>query len=205
MRKFSRAGEPEFLAGKWESWGTEFEENRARSPGYQFHWHQLGGEPVNHKLLPLLKAQTQDHCSFCDAYPVAPPGVETIEHFRPKSAFPRDAYKWANLYFCCPHCQGKGEQFDESLLQPDEIDYEFDRYFRWDFTQGTIEVNELALPEDQHRARVTIDLYKFNVGHPSFRRRELKKRGQGQNDPIDDFAYRHFIEPVAPAPPAPAP
>jgi hypothetical protein len=54
---------------------------------------------VNQKLLPLLKNQTQDHCSFCDAFPVDPPSIPTIEHFRPKTAFPKEAFKWENLYY----------------------------------------------------------------------------------------------------------
>jgi uncharacterized protein (TIGR02646 family) len=120
--------------------------------------------------------------------------VETIEHFRPKSSFPRQAYQWSNLYYCCTHCQQKGAQFDEALLRPDDPDYEFDRYFRWDYTTGRIEVNELGTQEQQHRASVTIEFYHLNEAHPGWRKRELRKRFQGRSDPIDDFAYRHYIE-----------
>lgn len=91
------------------------------------------------------------------------------------------------------HCQQKADEFDEAALHPDAIDYEFDRYFRWDYTLGTIEVNELASLEDRHRAEVTRRLYRLNVGHPSLRKRELRKRAQGAQDPLDDFAYRDYI------------
>ena len=67
-------------------------------------------------------------------------------------------------------------------------------YFRWDHTLGTIEVNERACAEDQERARITIDLYRLNTGHPSLRRRELRRRAQAQLDPIDDFAYRDYLD-----------
>jgi uncharacterized protein (TIGR02646 family) len=194
MRKFQRGAEPDFLVARWEEWGREWEERHAANPKVQFKWHQVEGEPVNHKLLPLLKAQTQDHCSFCDNFPVSPPSIDTIEHFRPKAPYPREAYRWTNLYFCCMHCQGKRDEFDEAALQPDAIDYEFDRYFRWDYTQGTIKVNERASPEDQHRARATIQLYRLNQGHPQLRKRELRRRAQGRHDPLDEFAYRDYVE-----------
>lgn len=91
-------------------------------------------------------------------------------------------------------CQQKSDDFDEDALQPDVADYEFDRYFRWDYTRGTIEINELASPADQHRAAATIKLYKLNEGHPSLRKRELRKRAQGPQDLLDDLGCRNFIE-----------
>lgn len=193
MRKFTRLPEPEFLAARWEGWGLAWEQRRAESSGAVFHWHQVEGERVNHRLLPLLKAQTQDHCSFCDNFPVSPPSLDTIDHFRPKALYPREAYRWENLYFCCTYCQQKTIPFDDAALCPDRVDYEFDRYFRWDYTLGTILVNEQASPEDQRRALTTIQLFRLNEGHPRLRNRELRRRAQCADDPFDDFAYRDYI------------
>lgn len=193
MRRFVRSAEPAFLAARWEEWGLEWEQRRHANAGAQFHWDQVERESVNHKLLPLLKAQTQDHCSFCDNFPVSPPSIDTIEHFRPKAHFPREAYCWANLYFCCMYCQQKSDEFDEAALQPDAPDFEFERYFRWDHTRGTIEVNELATAEDQARGEATIQLYRLNEDHPSLRLRALRTRARGSDEPLDDFPYRGFI------------
>jgi uncharacterized protein (TIGR02646 family) len=195
VRKFERGPEPEFLKAKWEAWGLEWEQRRLAVGGAKFYWRQYEGEPVNQKLMPALKAQTQDHCSFCDNFPVSPPSIDTIEHFLPKAHFPRQAFEWKNLYFCCMHCQQKGDEFSETALRPDVVEYAFDRYFRWDFTRGTLEVNEAASIEDQEKARVTIALYRLNEGHPSLRRRELRRRVQGAEEPLDDFAYRNYVEP----------
>lgn len=192
MRRFTRGPEPEFLARDCEEWGLAWEKRLAA--GGRFHWHRFEGPPVNQRLLPLLKQQTQDHCSFCDNYPVSPPSVDTIEHFRPKSRYPREAYRWNNLYFACMYCQAKGDAFDEAALRPDAADYSFDRYFRWDYTLGRIEVNDRASAADQHRARVTIALYRLNTGHPTLRRRELKRRAAAGDEPLDDFAYRDYLE-----------
>lgn len=193
MRRFVRGPEPTFLTENWEIWGMEWEQRHQADARAKFYWRQIDGELVNHKLLPFLKFQTQNHCSFCDASPVSPPSIDTIEHFRPKAHYPREAYCWANLYFCCMHCQQKSDDFDERALRPDGVDYQFDRYFRWDFTLGRIEVNDQASEEDQLRAQTTIRLYRLNEGHPSLRKRELRRRTQGVDDPIDDFAYRDYV------------
>jgi uncharacterized protein (TIGR02646 family) len=164
-----------------------------RKQAAQFHWREIDGESVNIKLLPFLKTQTQEHCSFCDAYPVTPPSIDTIEHFRPKSRFPREAYRWTNLYFCCMHCQRKGDDFDEDLLRPDADDYAFEKYFRWDFTTGEMLTNTLALPEDQQRADVTIRLYRLNINHPRFRKEALHIRSRNRDEWTDFMSYRHYV------------
>ena len=193
MRKFQRVNQPDFLVDRWEAWGADWERRRLENPGAGFSWRQFNGTPVNQLLLPPLKGQTQDHCFFCDSFPVSPPSIDTIEHFRPKSSFPRDAYRWDNLYFCCMYCQQKFDDYDEALLRPDADDYNFDQYFRWDFTQGTIEINEHAPMENQRRADVTIRLYRLNEGHPTLHKLEMRRRKQGQDDPLDEFAYRHYV------------
>jgi uncharacterized protein (TIGR02646 family) len=194
MRKFQRLPEPDFLATHSENWGIEWERRRAANAKAQFHWHTVDSVPVNQKLLPLLKEQTQAHCSFCDGFPVSPPSIDTVEHFRPKSVYPREAYRWTNLYFCCMHCQQKGEKFDELLLRPDADDYEFDRYFRWDFTLGTVEVNPKATEDDQRRAEVTRTLYGLNTNHPSLRKAWLRRRAKLTDEPLDSLPYRHYLE-----------
>ncbi len=196
MKRFVRGPEPAILSQKGPAWAADWERKRAANPSKPFRWPAVNKIPLNQHLLPQLKEQTQDHCSFCDQYPVSPPSKDTIEHFRPKSRFPAEAYAWANLYYCCDYCQRKGERYDEGLLRPDANDYEFQRYFRWDYTLGRIEVNERATPADQERARVTIELYGLNEGeHPSLRRRESRRRHREPDEPLDDFAYRHYLEP----------
>jgi uncharacterized protein (TIGR02646 family) len=150
--------------------------------------------------MPLLKALTQNHCSFCDAFPVSPPGVDTIEHFRPKAEYPSDAFRWSNLYFCCPHCQQKEGAFDETILSPDADDYEFDKYFRWDHTLGTLEINETAEIGDRARAERTRCYFRLNVDHPTWRKIWLIRRAKHRDDPPDEFPYRDFIDSPLKAP-----
>jgi uncharacterized protein (TIGR02646 family) len=191
MRKFLRAPEPPFLTLRCQEWGEDWAQRQAN--GQPFYWHQVNGEPVNRRLLPLLKAQTQDHCSFCDHFPVDPPSIATVEHFRPKAMYPLEAFRWANLYFCCTHCQQKGTPFSEAMIAPDTDDYQFDRYFRWDHTQGTLEVNENGAPEDRARAQATIDFFRLNIGHPTQRKIQLIRRSKHQDEPLGDWPYRDYL------------
>ena len=193
MRKLKRSEAPEFLTINWQQWGIDWEKRHKATPGAAFHWHEIGKEKVNHKLLPFLKEMTQNHCSFCDIFPVNPPSNETIEHFKPKTIFHREAYKWENLYYCCDACQNKGSDYNDDLIPPDAEYYSFDRFFRWDYTLGTLEVNEKADEADKIRARETIKAYSLNSGHPALRRRAARQRAKMPDEPIDDFAYRDFI------------
>ncbi len=191
MRKFQRGEEPPFLAVKWQEWGEDWERRQAQRG--TFHWHQHEGVAVNQLLLIPLKEQTQAHCSFCDAFPVSPPSLETVEHFKPKSRFPREAYHWPNLYFCCDFCQGKRDDFDELLLRPDAPDFDFHRYFIWEYTTGELLPNPQATEADRNRAEVTRRLYRLNEKHPSLRMRARRQRIKLQDEPLDELPYRGFV------------
>ena len=193
MRKFLRGEEPPVLAKHGKEWGREWE---PRCKGGGFYWHEHGNRKVNHILLDGLKKQTQNHCSFCDAYPVAPPGQDNIEHFRPKSQYPLEAFAWDNLYYCCNFCQGqKREKFDEKLLRPDAPGYRFDDYFRWDYTSGDLHPNPGAPLENRERARITIEMYGLNTAHPQSRCDERDKVAAMSNSAIqqDKHPYRNFL------------
>jgi hypothetical protein len=87
-------------------------------------------------------------------------------------------------------------RYEEALLRPDADDYEQHRYFRWDHTLGRLEISERASQTDQDRARLTIELYRLNVGdHPRLRRRDLRRRLVAPDEPLDEFAYRHDLQP----------
>lgn len=136
---------------------------------------------------------TQDHCSFCDAFPVEAASQDSIEHFRPKSAFPAMAYDWDNLFYCCSKCQqSKLDQWDDLLLKPDSEAYlqeGFEAHFEVDLATGEL----VAITE---AAETTIHLYGLNGSNrPRYRLIELRKwdrAGQPRAE-IDDYAYRFFL------------
>jgi uncharacterized protein (TIGR02646 family) len=198
MRKQTRPPIPKILAEHGPEWSRQWTDLRARNPSASFQWYQTGGKTAREWLLPDLKSMTQDHCAFCDSFPLDDRSKEPIEHFKPKSdpRFYAEAYGWENLYYCCDRCQSsKGEQWDDRLLRPDAADYAFERYFLFDYTTGEIKPNCVASPADQECARVTISLYGLDRG-PKRRARclELRKWQRSDERRLDEWAYRDFLE-----------
>jgi uncharacterized protein (TIGR02646 family) len=197
MRPQSRQSAPDFLVAKWEEWGLLWEKRLARNKQSKWHWRKIDREKVNHKLMPLLKKQANEHCSFCDAFPVSPPSNDTIEHFRPKAKYPRLAWKWENLYFCCDFCQGKKlSHWEDSLLAPDDPLYQFTDYFFADSTNGRIEIRpDLDPGSAKHQqAECTLRIYALNDGgHLTSRLAEQERRSALPDWDIDKFAYRDFL------------
>jgi uncharacterized protein (TIGR02646 family) len=168
---------PSWLEEHWQEWGREFSKKLEENPHYTFAWKQWQGQRVNHRLLPLLQEMTQNHCAYCDWFPADTGTDPTIDHFKPKARFPRDAYHWPNLYFCCRSCQEKDDKhFSEDLLRPDEEGYSFERYFIYNYRDGTIDPNPAANEEDRRRAVLTRDHLRLNSrGRPASRLRELER------------------------------
>lgn len=200
MRQFSREAVPDFLKERCKGWNDRWQERRSENTKAQFQWPQVDGTPLNQLLIGSdaapgpLKRQTDAHCSYCDQFPISPPGTETIDHFKPKSRFPGEAFSWENLYFACNRCQLRGDIWDEKLLRPDAEDFEFARYFIWDYTNGELLPNPAASLLDQDRAAFTIASFRLNELHPRCRMREQRRRASMLSTELADFAYRSFIE-----------
>lgn len=198
MHPFKRYPAPEFLLLNAERWNQQWSEAKALNLGIRFNWYHHKGIPVNQHLLPPLQVQTQDHCSYCDAYPPKR-GDNTIDHFKPKSdpRFYLLAYDWDNLYFACGHCQiSKSEKFDSNLLRPDAKDYTFERYFVYNYTNHEIEVNLAANETDQRAAAITIKIFDFNHKGQVVSRRQAWGRWNSvaESDRIlDDFNSRFIF------------
>lgn len=191
--KMERTPPPDFLRTHCKEWAREFAKKREENPKYPFRWKSHEGRKVNERL----REGFGNHCAFCDSYPLGISSHKSIEHFRPKSLYPRLAYAWPNLFPCCDVCQNaKGEKFDKRLLKPDTEDYRFERYFVSNYKTGKIEANPSANAKEQERARMTIETYRLNnFGRSHSRLIEWKKYqgGSGEDLCIDDFSYRFFL------------
>ena len=198
MRKQIRPPEPQVLqehAAKWNAeWSRKVRVKRKSSK--HFNWRQRNNQSVRDLILPALRSTNQEHCSFCDAYPLLGQSLEPIEHFKPKITFPEDAYSWSNLYYACEYCQNaKGNDWNQDLLRPDADDYLFNTYFDFDYTTGQLRANLAAKPEHQIQARVTIEMYGLDLIARRTRRRENLRAWQ--RDPggeIDFESDRDFLE-----------
>ncbi len=197
MRRFVRLPEPEILQSNWERIGKQYSERRDKSPSYSFTWPQINAIRINHSILPLLKLQTEDHCSYCDKYPLYRKD-DTIDHFRPKTdpAFYLIVCRWDNLFLACNHCQdAKKTQYEEALLRPDDKNYMFNRYFVYNYREHTIEINPLAVKEDQIKAEVTLRIFDFNHSALKKARQFSQTRYIKDDAPIlDDYEFRFMYE-----------
>lgn len=197
MMKFTRSATPKCLK-KYKQWGLEY----ATKPPLKFYWHQYQKRSVHSILIQELEKLTANHCSFCDGYPLGAQSRQTIEHFRPKSKYPKLAYVWHNLFLCCDVCQNaKLENYNKKLLKPDAIDYQFNRYFKIKAKTGEIVINPAASSEDKQRAQITIKIYDLNSEvRKSSRIKQLqwkhmfkyRKKGMS-NDDLDNLSYRFLF------------
>ena len=200
MRKFFRSDSPDFLLNKWKAWGKSYTNNRKKNAGFSFQWPTLEGRKINTLLEPALARQTNDHCSFCDNFPIRS-REDSIDHFKPKS---RPAYyglvcQWENLYYCCQNCQQyKSEQYNQFILRPDAENFSFDSYFIYSFNSHEINPNPALTDAEKRKAKTTIDIFGLNdKGHIAARRISLeryeRKIDQGENIDKNDFPYRFTI------------
>ncbi|MCW1969838.1 MAG: TIGR02646 family protein [Anaerolineae bacterium] len=201
MRRFHREPAPSELLDNQAKWTQNFLARiTEKSPSSTFYWPELNGKRVSEWIRPILEAQTQYHCSYCDgAYMLRDTPSSTIDHFKPKSVFHHLAFDWQNLYVACPNCQNfKREKFDDALLRPDADDFEFSRYFDYDFNKHEIKPHPDATPTNQQRAKVTIEL--LNLNHPSLRttrRTEFNARFEAMDKPdfdLNSCNYRYLLD-----------
>jgi len=202
MRKMLKPPTPKWLKEKEDQWGEDFKQKKeewGKAPKGKklptFHWRRNKNRGYE-EILKKLSTLTKHHCSFCDAFPMGSRIRSTVEHFRPKSEFPLEAYRWDNLFLCCDICQSeKLEKYDPILLKPDDKTYRFDLYFSIEPETGKLIPNPYKEFKIQSRAKKTIELYGFNNnGKPEDRLMELNKFERDSEPIIDEYPYRFFIE-----------
>jgi uncharacterized protein (TIGR02646 family) len=142
----------------------------------------------------VAAAQTDEHCSYCDGFPLNSTGIPELDHFQPKGSFPSLAFDWNNLYLACSACnREKLEQWDDALLRPDSPGYGFGRFFKFDTLSGALSPHPGVSEEDQLRARRTIEIFGLNRDDlKRARRAQLKLRRKYASPEV---AYRFlFVE-----------
>lgn len=190
----NRVDEPSWLVDNADRWGREWAEKLESDRQSSWIWHQCDGHG-HADLVERLGVMTDQHCSYCDAFPMGPRLLSTIDHFRPKKDFPTDAYRWNNLFLSCSLCQKK--KFDEQLLKPDIRSYDFDAYFEIDYETGEVKPRKGIEASAYARADITVKRLGLNDnGKPEDRRRELdhyEKACRGGDTDLNEWPYRFFL------------
>ncbi|MBI4740147.1 MAG: hypothetical protein HY777_01010 [Betaproteobacteria bacterium] len=190
MQKIERSAQPDCLRAGCPGWTKDFVAARERDPAHPFKWRS---QACYREIRRQLSAMTMAHCAFCDGA-IGVESRETVEHFRPKSAFPDLAYEWNNRFPCCDMCQSnKREMFDPDLLKPDAPEYAFSTYFVANFRTGELEPSPRSDEKARLQAGVTIRIYGLNL--PA-RKKARKREWERFVDPktcLDDYNYRFSL------------
>jgi uncharacterized protein (TIGR02646 family) len=191
--KLSRSECPKWLADNCAKWSNQWQAKRENEKKRNdWNWYIYQKSPINQLLLPLLIADTKHHCSYCDKRPI---GVETIDHFKPKSSYPLDSYSWENLFVACYDCQvSRWEDYQEILLKPDEIEYEFETYFYYDEYSGELSPSGEEDSIEYERADFTIKSFKLNErGLPEARKLISDNKVTFSDYNIERLPYRFIF------------
>lgn len=195
MRAFVRGTPPLELERTHADATERLVARRKKDPAAGFRWPEYEGESILPAVRRRLGDLTNEHCSYCDGYPIDAQAVEEVDHFKPHSEFPGEAYSWANLYLSCTACnRAKLAQWSQNLLRPDSPHFTFSRYFIVNALTGDLEPNPAASQADRTRARQTIKMLDLcRPGLASERLRTLKRRLRGALDD-DNPPYRFLLE-----------
>lgn len=193
MMKLTRSQCPVWLTENVEQWTSRWTikvENPTTKNNWD--WYDVEGIPTNQKLLPLLLADTKNHCSYCDKRPIR---VEEIDHFKPKVDYPNDAFSWENLFVVCKDCNFlKLNEFSDLILKPDEVEYEFDKYFFYNDFDGFLEPKGEEHSVEYLRAKETINKLKLNEkGLPEARKLFSDSKATFQDYNIEIVPYRFIF------------
>jgi uncharacterized protein (TIGR02646 family) len=197
MTPCTRGPEPETLAREGAQIGREYAARRRETPGYRFQWPHRNGESLLAVVRDALAVMTAGHCSYCDGHPLGATGVETVDHFRPKSRqeFYELVCTWTNLFLTCTACNhAKQEHWDDDLLRPDDLDYDFERYFEFRFDSGELKPASAASPAEQRRALRTIEIFDLNRAGACVSRKRMVHLMRNLPDvDLDDCPYRYLL------------
>lgn len=131
-----------------------------------YYPQRQGVKPTDAKwrdFQPELSAAFQTICGYCEEYCHG-----HVDHFRPKSRFPKLVYEWHNWILACPHCNtiGKGEKWPASgYVDPcaRRAAEQPEAYFTFDTKTGEV----LPLPSltkaRRNRAQKMIDDLQLNA------------------------------------------
>jgi hypothetical protein len=158
--------EPAILAREGAQIGRDYAARRRAKPGVRFQWPHRDGQSILASVREALTIMTAGHCSYCDGHPIDATGAETVDHFRPKS--------------------------DPAFY---ELVCAWTNYFEYRFDSGQLHPASAATPEEQQRARRTIEILDLNRAGACVSRKHWVRslRDLAGADDLADCSYRYLI------------
>lgn len=123
MIKLTRTKKPAVLVQNAKNWTIEYLKAK--------QIYQDSNTPDNKKILQnienrynqtevkdALKIMFNKKCAFCESH-ITHIDYGQIEHFKPKSKYPKLCFEWNNFLLSCPICNGKSNKGDKFPLKKD--------------------------------------------------------------------------------------
>lgn len=149
MIRLSRGIEPQALTNNKVVWLQYLEAALTKYGSYKDIPEAEKQKLVSHyrhdEIKNALIASSNGKCAFCECIPSEGGNVE-VEHFRPKSIYPKHTFDWSNLLPACRKCNGTKLDHDtiaEPIINP--YDYDPESLFYYD----DIEMKVQECPDKQ--------------------------------------------------------
>ena len=130
MIKLNRRDKPEILEANAETWLRALDSAIAAYGSYRDIPDAEKVKLVSHYRHEEIKrdlfSSSFEKCAFCECKPAEGGNIE-VEHFKPKSLFPRHTFDWDNFLPACRKCNGFKQDHDtvaEPIVNPYDIDPE---------------------------------------------------------------------------------
>jgi uncharacterized protein (TIGR02646 family) len=137
MIKVIRLPIPPILQRKAKEWRSRLLLAKTAKE-HKFAESRYKHEQIKQTLITMFHGK----CAYCESK-IAHVDYGHIEHFKPKSAFPKWTFKWSNLFLACGICNGaefKGNRFPGPKLGGPLVnpcDDEPNEHFRFEFDPRT--------------------------------------------------------------------
>lgn len=148
------------------------------------------------KVKPFLLENSQNHCSYCDIYFENRENSE-IDHYKPKNQYPELEFEWVNLFAVCSICnKQKLRVFPENNtpIKPDDQNYNFFKYFDFEYETGKISISKGLSKSDYLRAKETIDFLGLNKGDKPNSRKRFLQNLDIKKELYPEVSYRYILE-----------
>lgn len=140
---------------KYENEGTSSSRKKLTSAEKKYNHTQVKD---------ALRRMFFDKCAYCESH-ITHVGYAHIEHFRPKTSFPRLCFDWDNLFLGCSVCNGaqfKGTKFPEEaengpIINP--VDENPNKFLSFEYDPETGTANVLGKHD---RGSTTVDVAGLN-------------------------------------------
>ena len=96
----------------------EYNKEYLKDKSYKYNWENFSNRKAKQDTLQNLKQMYNGCCAYCEGFVESVAYLE-IEHFRPKSIFPRLMFEYNNLHYSCPICnKNKADKWEEWFISP---------------------------------------------------------------------------------------